>query len=142
MGSTFKACSTAENLALGAFYNVFQWYARLPEVALEPMVLLFDRDEPYLHEIKRRRDRRSNRSEKPWWYFISSIDPVDSKKVYGVQAADMLAWSYNRLRVRGKNDFAGKIADLVMSRVPHVYNEVEEVHFRRVRLPEEMRSAF
>jgi hypothetical protein len=66
---------------------------------------------------------------------------VDSKKVYGVQAADLLAWSYNRLRVRGKNDFVGKIANLVISRVPQVYNEVEEVHFRRIRLPGEMLSA-
>jgi len=131
-----KSCSVSENLSIGAFYRLFQWYASSSKAILEPIVILYDRGEPYLNHMMQRWNRRSSSigKEKPWWHLISSIAPVDSTKVCGVQAADMLAWSYNRLRVRGSEDFAGRIAKLVLSRVPHLFNEVEETHYRKVKL--------
>jgi len=130
------ACSISENLAIGAFYRLFQWYAKSPKAILDPIEILYDRGEPYLNQMMQRWNRRSSgsRRDKPWWHLISSIAPVDSKTVCGVQAADMLAWSYNRLRTRGSQDFRGKIVNLVISRVPHMFNEVEETHFRNVKL--------
>ncbi len=128
-------CRMSENLAVGLFDRLFRWYAESPKPILDRIAIQYDRGEPYLNYMKQRWNRRaSSNRDKPEWYLISSIDAVDSKRVYGVQAADMLAWSYNRLRVHGKSDFAGRIAELVMSRTPHVYNEVEDFHFRKVKL--------
>ena len=135
-GELSNSCTISENLALGAFHRLFQWYASTPQAILDPITVLYDRGEPYLHQMMLRWNRRSSsiRKDKPWWHLISSIAPVDSKRVCGVQAADMLAWSYNRIRTKGTNDLAGKIAQTVISHVPHLYNQVEETHFRKVKL--------
>jgi len=130
-----NACSIPENLSLGAFYRLFQWYSNSPQAILEPIVILYDRNEPYLNQMMQRWNRRSSsHKDKPWWNLIASIAPVDGSQVYGVQAADMLAWSYNRIRTKGVDDFPGQIAKMVLDRVPHLFNEVEEVHFRKFKL--------
>jgi hypothetical protein len=124
-----------ENLAIGSFQRLFLWYKDSPRAILEPMVILFDRGEPYLNVMMQRWNRRKSlRGKKPLWDLIKSIGAVEMQNVPGVQAADMLAWSYNRIRTRGNSDWAGQIAQRVLNLMPHLYNEVEEIHMREVRL--------
>lgn len=124
-----------ENLAIGCWQRLFMWYKDSPRAILEPMVILFDRGEPYLNAMMRRWNRRrSFRGKKPLWDLIKSIAPVEASDVPGVQAADMLAWSMNRVRTRGTSDWAGQMAQRVLNLMPHLWNQVEEIHMRDVKL--------
>src|SRR5215469_10991304 len=83
-----NSCSISENLSLGVFHRLYQWYAESPKALLDPIAIRYDRGEPYLNEMMRRWNRRSSTAhrDRPWWHQISSITPVDSTQHYGVQA--------------------------------------------------------
>jgi Protein of unknown function (DUF3800) len=128
------------NLAIGAFTRLFMWYAASPKAILDPMAILFDRNEPYMNILMQRWNRRKSfKGKRPWWDLITTIAPVDMRKVPGVQAADMLAWSINRARTRapGASDWGDNMARVILGAIPHVWNEVEETHFRKVKLTSE-----
>lgn len=125
-----------KNIALGMFHRAARWYIEtLPtEKVARPFVLLFDRNEPYMDEVRHEWQIGAKASEFPWWGMISSIAPVEMQKTPGVQVADMLAWSTNRVRSSGTADWKGQLAARVLALVPHLWNEVEENHMRTVKL--------
>ena len=62
--------------------------------------LFFDKNEAFMkHPYKAWTQKPSKKDVN--WGLISSIEPVDSDAVYGVQAADFLAWIVNRHRTAG-----------------------------------------
>jgi hypothetical protein len=125
----------SKSLALGAFYRMFRWYTQSSHVIVKPMVILFDRGEPYLNILMQRWNSKGEPDRKPWWDLISSIAPVSMKNVPGVQAADMLGWSANRIRTSGTAGWPGQIAEKIIGTIPHLWNEVEQNHIKDRRFP-------
>jgi hypothetical protein len=76
-------------------------YRLLPEDPAHPLgrsgtiALYFDRNEPFEHQIRRVWEKRKGKHPGPL-QFVSQIGSVCQEKVYGVQAADLLAWHINR----------------------------------------------
>ena len=129
-----------KNVAIGMFHRAATWYIKtLPkDQIVKPLVLLFDKDEPYINVVENEWKIGNRARDFPWWGMINSISPVNMRAVPGVQAADMLAWSINRVRSSGSADWKGQLASRVIQIVPHLWNEVEEDHMRTVKLPGEM----
>ena len=73
--------------------------------------LYFDKSESFMKHVDR--DWRLNRKGRhPSWNMVSSVRPSDSKSVYGIQAADFLAWNVNRYFVTGEIMYAKIALDL------------------------------
>jgi hypothetical protein len=58
--------------------------------------LYFDKNEPFLHKINRVWERNKRRNGGGWPLQIAIIASVDMHIEYGVQAADLIAWIFNR----------------------------------------------
>ncbi len=104
----------------------------LPDNASRPfgkdgtVELFFDKTESFMKHVDR--DWRLNRkSRHASWNMVSSVRPSDSKTVYGIQAADFLAWNVNRHFVTGKTIHA-KIA-LDLPNIEHSY--MDDAYFMR-----------
>jgi hypothetical protein len=77
--------------------------------------LYFDKGEPFMKYIDREW-RQKPRKRHPNWELVSSLVPVDSRTVYGVQAADFLAWTVNRYFMTRDPD----LAEIAMRAVPNI----------------------
>ena len=63
-----------------------------------PIVLYFDQGERFMHLIRRiwEKARGGRRQGRGWPWDVSQIERLDSRDVYALQAADLIAWSANR----------------------------------------------
>jgi hypothetical protein len=137
-GSISNAPPAVRNLALGTFHRAMRWYlSTLPRKKLAlPLALLFDRSEPYMNVVMQEWiKKRSPKTESVYWNLISTVAPVEMALNPGVQAADMLAWSINRKKSHGVNDWRGKLANAILNTIPHEWNEVEEEHIKATKFP-------
>jgi hypothetical protein len=92
-----------------AFARMLIWYGQTSGL-MTNIDLFFDRGDPFLNVLMQQWNSREIKQKYPWWRLVRTIAPVDSASTPGVQAADMLAWSHNRLKVSGADGWAGGIA--------------------------------
>ncbi|MDO8750412.1 MAG: DUF3800 domain-containing protein [Dehalococcoidia bacterium] len=77
--------------------------------------LFFDKNESFMKHVYKEWKRRGAKRDVNWG-LISSVGAVDSKTVYGLQAADFLAWNINRYFVTRDADHA----EIAMRAVPNI----------------------
>jgi hypothetical protein len=58
--------------------------------------LYFGQNDKFRHKIGRVWDRTKKRKDAGWPLQIAQIDTVNSREVFGIQAADVVAWIFNR----------------------------------------------
>jgi len=92
------------------FARVLTWYGEFPEHIISAFDLFFDRGDPFLHVLMQQWKNRKIVQEFPWWDLVRRIAPVKMEDTPAVQAADMLAWSHNRLKTIGPSGWAGWLA--------------------------------
>ena len=71
----------------------------LREESIETWNIAFDQGERFLHPFKKEWDRNRTKGlikKHLFWDLILDVQPLDSKKEPGLQAADMFAWSFTR----------------------------------------------
>jgi hypothetical protein len=98
-----------------AMYGVLSWYAKqkaapgadgIFHLPIDSAHYFFDKDEPFEPKFKEMWNSELIRYEKTGqftaWVLIKHVSSVDMKRVPGVQAADMLAWSVNRANTEQK----------------------------------------
>jgi hypothetical protein len=102
------------------------WYFdRFPEILNlqnDTIKYFFDRGEPFKQPFEDEWIRETKRSEERgvWsvWNLIEQITPVDMKKVPGVQAADILAWSVNRDQTTAAGKKGKMMREVMMKVIP------------------------
>ena len=127
------------------FYRAFTWYSEFTDAIITPMDIFFDRGEPYLDQLK----QYWRTTEIPYWCepakianpakfwdFIGRLES-SNKTVPAIQAADMLAWSYNRLKTDGCDGWAGRTATAIVSGIDCWQWDLGEREFNERRFPNE-----
>jgi len=66
----------------------------------EDVILYFDRNEEFLHQVNRVWLKLKKRKDSGWARQTRGIIPVDSSQ-YAIQAADFIAWTMNREQTHG-----------------------------------------
>jgi hypothetical protein len=109
--------SVARLCANLALYRIWCWYSGFSDLILTPFEIVFDRGDPFLDVLMRQWNNREIRTDQPWWGLIRTIAPGEMKSTPPLQAADMLAWSHNRLKTFGASGWAGRIASQIVNSV-------------------------
>ncbi len=82
--------------------NVYVWYEKvLGDRLITPqsMRLIFDRNERFHDPLYKAMESRRLRHLQPRWWFVAPVEKIEDMRVSpGLQAADLLAWSFRRLR--------------------------------------------
>ena len=79
------------------FPKIMDWYGTFPDLIMDSMEAFFDRNEGFMHHISSDWNNPKIRRKYPVWSLIKTIAPAHMKDTPPLQAADMLAWSRNRL---------------------------------------------
>jgi hypothetical protein len=81
---------------------------RHPQFSAEGIKILFDHSEEF-EPILRAAWHEEVTGARTWWAKdVVSIEPVDMRESYPLQAADLLAWTANRYHTHGHNDRFGR----------------------------------
>lgn len=134
--------------------QIFSGYAELVGKSraavhhVEKIDYLFDQNEGFLRHLHDLQDRyrgrqlRQPRPEDLFWSLLNRVAPVPMRQHPGVQAADMLAWSINRLLRHGDHaDLCIGILDAIRgpgsATHPYVVFDYDNLTrpFRRIALP-------
>jgi hypothetical protein len=88
------------------FYRPIEiyWESEQPTVPL--VDAFFDQNEPFLPAIRTDWENKKCRRKFPVLQMVHSMEPVDMKLTPGVQLADMMAWSRNRLLSNPSEDWS------------------------------------
>jgi hypothetical protein len=89
---------------------MFGWYGKFPDLIISPFEMFFDRGDPFLNVLMQQWNNREIKQRYPWWELVRTIAPVAMEDSPAVQAADVLAWSHNRLKTIGPTGWAGRLA--------------------------------
>ena len=74
------------------------------------------------------------------WVLIEHVSSVDMKKVPGVQAADMLAWSVNREKVEQKTRPGQLYGQIMRQVIPSSSMTFDEERLRKVHEPSDTKD--
>jgi len=93
----------------------------------KPVVLYFDRNEKFMHTVRRVWDRWKKKQGTKFRQ-IATIENVDSE-YYPLQAADLLAWIANRQRPHGQDQIVDvlKMAAILMIKHPSLYYDLDKI---------------
>lgn len=100
-----------------SFAKTFDWYGGFPDLIISSFDIFFDRGDPFLNVLMQQRNDRRIKKEHPWWDLVRTIEPAEMQKTPALQAADLLAWSHNRLKSNGPSGWAGRLASQIAGSV-------------------------
>jgi hypothetical protein len=109
-----------------SMYGVLWWYVqqRHPDsvfnLPTDSAHYFFDKDEPFEKNFRAKWESETRKHESTGevnpWILIEEVSSVNMRKVPGVQAADVLAWSVNREKTAPDN-MPGKMYSYIMKQV-------------------------
>jgi hypothetical protein len=113
------------------------WYVQhFPGIATE-VHYLFDQDEPFLHQFRRKWMRARNyrldaTGNREAWQMIRTVAAGDTHATPGLQAADMIAWATNRRFCAEEGDFMKHLHYFALQVIPSTtayfgYDSLKEV---------------
>ena len=100
-----------------SFGQIMMWYGSFPDRIILPFDLFFDRGDPFLNVLVQQWNNKETRSAHPWWKLVKAIEHAEMQTTPALQAADMLAWSHNRLKTSGPDGWAGRFASQIAQSV-------------------------
>lgn len=119
--------------------GVMLWYVdKYPDVIdlqNDTLRLFFDKGEPFKQPLEdewiRQTERSTERGVWSIWNLIEQVTPVDMRKVPGVQAADILAWSVNREQTKEAGKNGTFLRHIMQQTIPASYVVWDEAKFRK-----------
>jgi hypothetical protein len=100
-----------------AFGRMLAWYGEFPDPIISGFDVYFDRGEPFLDILMRQWNNKVSPGQEPWWHLVRKLAPAEMQTVPALQAADMLAWSHNRLKTTHASGWAGRLATQISNGV-------------------------
>jgi hypothetical protein len=111
---------------------ILNWRDQWPAFPIDTLDIFFDRNEEFLKHLAKDWNDKRIRGQYPFYELIGTIEPVEMQKTPGVQAADLLAWSTNRLlsarRVVWQDDLAERAIAAAPWRHLHFNTALLEAH--------------
>ena len=92
----------------------------------------FDKGEQYMNSIYRHWSRKDYKRRYPILDLVRSVQPVDMRETPGVQLADMLAWSRNRLLSQPSEGLKARISEAILGSISRKAVFVNEDQFQSV----------
>ena len=124
-----------------AMWGVLWWYVQqrgddgIFNIPADSAHYFFDKDEPFEPKFKEKWTNEVARYEATEqinpWILIEQVSSVDMKKVPGVQAADVLAWSVNREKADQKIRPGQMYAEIMRQVIPSSSITYDETQLRR-----------
>ncbi|MFN0105084.1 MAG: hypothetical protein ACKV2U_23740 [Bryobacteraceae bacterium] len=110
-----KRLSSPEELCFNqVFQGIVEWYRDLDELILPKVELIFDRNEGFKSYADKKFNNSAERKKDPFWDLVHSISEMDMRQEAGLQCADMLAWSWNRLESKPRSGDLALKSDFVV----------------------------
>lgn len=88
------------------FYRPIELYWETEQPVIAGVDAYFDRNEPFLPQIKADWQKKAYKNRLPALQQVRSIEPVEMSLTPGVQVADMMAWSRNRILSNPASDWS------------------------------------
>jgi hypothetical protein len=125
-----------------AMYGVLWWYVQqrgaegIFHLSSDSVHYFFDKDEPFEPTFREKWTAEVARYKATGqinpWILIEQVSNVDMKKVQGVQAADVLAWSVNREKTGQKIRAGQMYAEIMRQVIPSSSITYDEERLRKV----------
>src|SRR5579863_4469964 len=125
-----------------AFFKLSSWYASFPTLVLGDIDIYFDRNEPYMNILMQAWNNKETIGKSPWWGLVRMIGPLEMQRTPGLQAADMIAWSHNRLKTHGDQGWAGRLATTLTNGTPCWHVDLTEKILRTRKIPKKNACGF
>ncbi len=100
-----------------SFGKMMTWYGDFPDFIISAVDICFDQGDPFLGVLTRQKQSRQSERTRPVWDLVRTIEPANMRSEPALQAADMLAWSHNRLKTLGDSGWAGGLARQIATSV-------------------------
>lgn len=94
--------------------KLFEWYQEFPDTVLEKIDVFYDRNEAFLRHVHSDWRDKKLRKRYPVLDLVNTVAPANSRLTPPLQAADMLAWSCNRLLVGPRDEQVDKVCASVL----------------------------
>jgi Protein of unknown function (DUF3800) len=123
--------------------TVLHWYLVHYPGLIDPhqdtVSYFFDRGEPFKEPFEKKwndeKDLAEATGERSVWQIIDEVASVEMKKVPGIQAADIIAWSVNREHASKPGEPGYYLAEIMRKVVPSFYVVWDEVKMRQYFKP-------
>jgi hypothetical protein len=89
--------------------------------------LFFDQGEPYYGYIHDRWKTQRVRKAEPVWERVIHVGEANMRKVPGLQAADLLAWSVNHAEQDRKIEYSWQERILNIEREPEIFESINRM---------------
>jgi len=94
----FELPSASRKCSQEAFGKVYEWYCGWSDTILSgPIELFYDSNEDFLKHVHGVWQHPARNKE--FWSPVNRVESVVGRKTAAIQAADLLAWSANRIRM-------------------------------------------
>ena len=84
-----------------------------PDIILDKIDIFYDRGEQFLRHIDHLW-RGGTTSKHPFWQLVNTVAPAKMRETPPLQAADMIAWSSNRLLAGPRNERIDEVCQHVI----------------------------
>jgi hypothetical protein len=121
----------SQQCALEAFLYAFKWCSNTDVLILNNIDVVYDRSEGFLGHMYARWTTKKMRQRFPELHLVNTIASADAKKTPALQAADMLAWSANRLWIGPRHqDIDSLCEDLLAHGLSGWHGEYDAEHLQ------------
>jgi hypothetical protein len=139
--------SASRRASLDSFLEVFKWWSfNCPEPLMDKIDMIYDRSESFLGPLYNYWIDKEQKRLHPQLHYINTVSAGDAKQTPPLQAADMLAWCTNRLKVGPRDASIDHLCNKVVwgrssgTCVCETDAEWLRQKYSRIIIPENMRS--